>query len=583
MTCTAIPRRPALLLIVALLLTVSLSGTDALLAQEKPVPPPRDFTPETKQVRDVLPALTLPEYVITGSDMIAFTEDRKTAATAPDSREFTARAGRGMRERRFFGTAPTRMPLRHSPLTGSAEVLRLRAGYGGFATPLLEGWYADRYARGDAAAHVFYEKTDGHVRYADRSDFVFDLAGGTYLPRHIHPLLASSRLQGDLAVEARSYGLYADKLPVTSPAFDFRRTAFGLAAGMDVISRRNAVLDHSLRLSVEHYAVEERFSLRDSLTLDAYEHIENRFGVDATAETRVLSREVSLGFSARLTGLSEDSPQRNAPLFLHADAATVFPLAEATRLETTAALYVFRGSDHAAQLRFYPSLTLRQRFGNDWSAYAGWQPTVIERSLRGFLRTNPYLMLASQVRHTDAPLRFELGAEFDDRQASSARVGLSFLSSTSWARFSLLPDPVRQQWELRYDDRATILTLHAALQHAFSTHTRIQAGMDLRTSALEESGGPVPYLPDYTLRTLLSHEFPFGLRLQPTVELVGEQKSDGGSLPAFLLLGFDVEYRLLRNLGLFLRFDNLLDQHWERWPGYRERPFFMMGGITAHF
>ena len=572
------------LLRAGLLLALSaLATTRPIAAQEKPLPPPREFTPETKQVRDVLPALTLPEYVITGSDMIAFTEDRKSAATAPDSRDFTSRAGRGSRERRFLGTAPLRMPLRKPALTGSEEVLRVRAGYGSFATPLLEAWYADRYARGDAAAHMSYEKTGGHVADADRTDFQFDLAGGTYFPRTIHPLLASSRLQGDIAVESRTYGLYADKLPASASAFDFRREAFGLAAGVELRSRRNVMLEHSLRVSFDHYAVEERFALRDSMTIDTYQQLENRFGVDATATTRVRSQDLRIGFLAHLSGMRDDNPQRTAPLFVRGDAATVFPLGDATRLEAAAALYLYRGSDHAAQFRVYPSVMLRQRLDRDWSAFAGWQPTVIEQTLRGFLAVNPYLMLASNVRHTDAPLRFEVGAEFDDRQASSARVGISYLSTTSWPRYSLLPDPVRQQWELRYDGRADILTVHAGLLHAFSSGTRIQAGLDLRTSSLGASAGRIPYLPDFSVRTLLSHDFPFGLRLQPSIELVGEQEADGGALPAFMLLGFDIEYRLLPNFGLFLRFDNLLDQSWERWPGYRERPFFMMGGITAHF
>jgi hypothetical protein len=64
---------------------------------------------------------------------------------------------------------------------------------------------------------------------------------------------------------------------------------------------------------------------------------------------------------------------------------------------------------------------------------------------------------------------------------------------------------------------------------------------------------------------------------------VGEQEADGGALPAWMLLGFDMEYRVIRNIGVFLRFENLLDQSWQRWPGYSERPFFMMGGLTAHF
>lgn len=554
-----------------------------LFGQDKPQPPPRDFKPETKEARDVLPALTLPEYVITGSDMISFTEDRKAAAAAPDSREFTARAGRGSREARFLDTSPTRMPLRKPDLTGSEEVLRIRAGLGTFSTPLVEAWYADRYPLGDASAHMAYEKSGGHVPHADYSRFDFDLKGGTYLPRTLHPLLASSRLQGDVEIEAQEYGLYADKIVRAVPELDFRREVFGLAAGIDLISRRNTWLDHSLRLSFGHHAVDETFTVRDSVTLDEYRQVENRFGLDGEARTIIEKQDVQLGFSLHVSDLSEGGPDRTRPFHLRAGGSTVFPLAEETRLEAGVSMYYYGGNDQAGHFRLYPSLLLRQQLWKDWSVFGGWLPEVRERRLREFLRVNPYLMLASEIRHTDAPLRFEVGVAFDNRRQSSARLSLEYLSSTSWPRFSLLPDPVRQQWEMRYDGRADILTLRGAMEHAFSADTRIHAGLDLRTSSLGEHQGRVPYLPDYEARVLISHDFAFGLQVRSTVQLVGEEEADGGALPAWMMLGLEFEYRVVRNFGVFLRFDNLLDQSWQRWPGYRERPFFMMGGVTAHF
>lgn len=554
-----------------------------VFGQDKPLPPPRDFKPETKEARDVLPALTLPEYVITGSDMISFTEDRKSAVAAPDSREFTTRAGRGSREARFLDTSPTRMPLRKPDLTGSDEVLRVRAGLGTFSTPLIDAWYADRYALGDASAHMAYEKSSGHVQHADYSRFGFDLKGGTYLPRTLHPLLASSRLQGDVEVEAQEYGLYADKIIRAVPELDFRRKVFGLAAGVDLVSRRNTWLDHSLRLSFGHHAVDETFAVRDSVKLDEYSQVENRFGLDGEARALIAKQDVQLGISMHVTDLSEGGPDRTRPFHLRAGAGTVFPLAEDTRLEAGASMYYYGGSDAASHFRLYPSLLLRQQLWKDWSVFGGWLPEVRERTLREFLRVNPYLMLASEIRHTDAPLRFELGVEFDNRRQSNARFSLEYLSSTSWPRFSLLPDPVRQQWEMRYDGRADILTFRGAIEHAFSSDTRIHAGLDLRTSSLGEHQGRVPYLPDYEARVLISHDFPFGLQVRSTLQLVGEEEADGGALPAWMMLGLDLEYRVVKNFGVFLRFDNLLDRSWQRWPGYRERPFFMMGGVTAHF
>ncbi len=566
-----------------LVLIVSILAFSPLLAQDKPLPPPRDFKPETKEARDVLPALNLPEYVITGSDMISFTEDRKSGAAVPDSREFTARAGRGTREQRFFDTSPTRMPLRKADLTGSDEVLRIRAGLGTFSTPMIEGWYADRYHLGDAAAHMAYERSDGHVSHADYSRFDFDLAGGTYLPRDIHPLFASSRIQGDLSVEAQEYGLYADKLIRRDPALDFRRSAFGFSAGADLVSRRNSLFEHDLRVFFSHYGIDEALAVRDTLPLAEYQQTENRFGIDGGAKTTIHGQPVTLGLRLHVNDLTERDAGASRPFFTRIDGQSTFLLAERTYLEASAAMYLYRGNNQASQFRLYPGLQLRHLLSDDWSVFAGWLPKVEERTFRGFLGQNPYLMLASELQHTDLPLRFEAGAAFDDRGQSSARFSLEYLSSRSWPRFSLLPDPIQQQWELRYDGRAGIFNMRADLAHAFSTATRIQANLVLRTSSLGEDEGRVPYLPDYEARVLLRHDFPFALSIQSTVQLVGEQEADGGALPAWMLLGLEFEYRIIRNFGVFLRFDNLLDQSWQRWPGYRERPFFMMGGVSAHF
>ncbi len=551
-------------------------------AQDKPLPPPRDFKPETKEARDVLPALTLPEYVITGSDMISFTEDRKGSATAPDSRDLTARAGRGSREPRLFDTFPMRMPLSKPDLTGSEERFRMRAGIGTFSTPLVEAWYADRYPHGDAAAHMAYERSNGHVAHADYSRIDFGLNGGTYLPRRLPPLLSSSRLQGDLRIEKKEYGLYADRLAHFEPSHDFSRETFGFDAGVDLISRRNTILDHSLRLSFGHFTVDETFGVRDTLALDEYRQIENRLALEGVAKTRLEGQALRFAVLLHVNDLSESGPQARRPFYSTAGAGTVFTLDERLRLEAGAAMYLFRGSDHASQFRFYPSVALRHLTSDDWSLFAGWQPEVREQTLRGFLGQNPYIMLASAVRHTDLPLRFLAGAEFDDRAQSSARVSVEYLSSSSWPRFSLLPDPVQQQWEMRYDGRAGIMNINAELAHIFASRTRIQAGAVLRSSSLGEHKGRVPYLPDYEVRALLQHDFPFDLRAQATLELIGEQEADGSVIPAWMLLGLDIEYRIVPNVGVFLHFENLLDRSWQRWPGYRERPFFMMGGVTVH-
>lgn len=551
-----------------------------VLAQDKPQPPPRDFKPETKEAADVLPALLLPEYVITGSDLISFTEDRKESLDGPDSRAFTARAGRGTREQRFMDTAPTRMPLRKPDLTGSEHVFLTRLGYGGFATPHVQMLYGDRYRLGDAHASLLYESSDGHVARADYTRVNFAAGGGTYLPRTLAPLLASSRLQGSFRADIHDYGLYADRLPREMPAPEFRRNAMNIEANVGLLSRRNTVFDHELHLRFGHTVIDEELSLLDTMQIDEYSAAETRIALDGEAEFDYGGNPIRTSMFLHVNDLTERSDASTRPFFLGARGGAQHRLGESTTLDGALAFWLYRGSDHAAQFRLYPQLRLRHMLSDDWSLEAAYDPAVEERTFAGLLAQNPYLMLATQIRQTDIPLRFEAAASYDNRAATAARVGLRWSSSPAWPRFSLLPDPVRQQWQVLYSGQTSMTEVTAQFSHAFSHRTRLQADAVVRVTDNDEIDGSVPYLPSHEWRVLIGHRFPFDLQVQSTLQLIGErQTAGGGTLNGWLLLGLELEYRLLPNAALFLRFDNLLDQNYQVWDGYRARPFFAMGGI----
>jgi len=565
-----------ILAVISLLLTLSVTT----VAQDKPLPPPRDFKPETKEASDVLPALLLPEYVITGSDLISFTEDRKDVLEGPDSRAFTARAGRGAREQRFMDTAPTRMPLRKPNLTGSKHVFLTRLGYGGFATPHVHMLYGDRYRLGDAHASLLYERSDGHVARADYTRLQFAAGGGTYLPRTLTPILASSRLEGGIRADVHEYGLYADRLPRERPAPDFRRNAMNIEAQTGILSRRNTVFDHELHLRIGHTAIDEEFSLLDTMQVDEYTAAETRIALDGKAAFAYGSFPVHTSVFIHVNDLTERSESSTRPFHLGARGGTQYRLSESTMLSGGLAFWLYRGSDHAAQFRVYPQLRLRHLLSDDWSLEVAYDPTVEEHTLAGLLEQNPYLMLATRIRQTDIPLRFEAAASYDNRATTAARIGVRWSSSSSWPRFSLLPDPVRQQWEVLYSGTTSITELTAEFSHAFSPRTHMQADAVIRMSDNDAVDGSVPYLPDHEWRVLLGHRFPFDLHVQSSLQLIGEREiTGGGTLNGWLLLGLELEYRLLPNASLFLRFDNLLDQNYQEWDGYRARPFFAMGGI----
>ncbi len=562
------------------LFSLLFAASAGLIAQDKPLPPPRDFKPETRRAADVLPALHLPEYVITGSDVASFTDDRKGGIGEPDARSLTSRAGRGVREPRFMGTSPTRLPLGLTALQGIQNVAGLRIGYGTFYTPSVEAWYADRFENGDIAVDGDFEQSRGHVRLADYKHAQLRASGGVYLPRDIHPLFAASRLEGDFEIQGKRYGLYADKLQAQIPPLDFQRSGERLLLRGGVVSRKNTVFDHELSMFFASSSLEEHMSVRDTLPLETYQQVEQRFGVDFASRHEVYGIPVRTNAQLHFSGLKHNADDASSPLYLLTGASGRFGFSDNLWLDGGLNMIVHRGSNQAANVRLYPQVRLSLRLHDDYTGWVAFEPEVRERTFDEFRRLNPFLMIASELRHTDVPILFSSGIAFDNRRFTSGRIFLEYLSTSSWPRFDLLPDPVRQQWELRYGAWTSIFSVQAELHHRFSKRTRIQLNAVVRSSKDDELDDAVPYLPNLEVRTMVAHDFPFGLSVQAHAQLAGEQFTQEGDIPAWMLVGLEMEYRLLRNIALFLRFSNMLDHDYQRWRGYRERPFFMMGGVT---
>src|SRR5699024_11464376 len=79
----------------------------------------------------------------------------------------------------------------------------------------------------------------------------------------------------------------------------------------------------------------------------------------------------------------------------------------------------------------------------------------------------------------------------------------------------------------------------------------------------------------------------FGLRLfdRATIEgwadYTGKRKTaDNQSLDAYVLLGAQFDLAITDNIGVYAKAVNLLDQEYQKWEGFTERPMQIYGGIT---
>ncbi|MEX2351850.1 MAG: hypothetical protein WD529_05375 [Balneolaceae bacterium] len=71
------------------------------------------------------------------------------------------------------------------------------------------------------------------------------------------------------------------------------------------------------------------------------------------------------------------------------------------------------------------------------------------------------------------------------------------------------------------------------------------------------------------------------LLLEGWTEIVGPKTNpQGENVNSFLHLGARLEYRITERIGVYGKMLNLLNQDYEIWDGYRERPFQVYAGIT---
>ncbi|MGA9117443.1 MAG: hypothetical protein WB626_11755, partial [Bacteroidota bacterium] len=135
-------------------------------AQEKPPPPPREVTMpgDTSGSRGTsgLPRISLPEFQITGREQPDLPPSARFPGPHPGGHEralqgpgpgsphpLGAETGQGVRERVSFRSSPAGLRV------------RLRAGYGSYVTPFLDGWFAGNTDRTAFLMHAGYRSSEG--------------------------------------------------------------------------------------------------------------------------------------------------------------------------------------------------------------------------------------------------------------------------------------------------------------------------------------------------------------------------------------------------------------------------------------
>ncbi|MDH7514737.1 MAG: hypothetical protein QHI48_02520 [Bacteroidota bacterium] len=572
-----IPGRPfiAVPLGIGALLVATLAG-----AQEKPQPPSPPAPTDTARRSRMLSPLSFPEFIITGNDVLRFENATKEIPAWYDPSALVGMAGRGSRI--SWNTVPSRQGTTPTPTNYAVDATTLlaRASYGSYGTPALESWFGRTFFKGDMAASARLEHSDGHVPRSSYDRYAFALSGGSYFPSSAPPFFARSRVSGEGNVRFDGYSCYGDPPRQDADALDFTRDALRLGARGEIHSRRNRIIDYSLRAGIAYTSLKETVSVRDSIPLAESSFLERAYSLEGCVRIELFDLPIDLSSVFAAAHHTETTLNAQHTFFFSSSASSRYSLAKDFTLQGMLGLYFSRGSIGSTAVRIYPALRAEYSMTDRLTLSASWRSAVENLTFRDLLDFNPYVTAGPEIRPRDIHEEFALGAAYVDRGSFRVTVTGSFKGMRNVPLFLRNETPGERQWKVRYEGYTAVTELRGELLWDILVAMNIHAALvfrDSRNTVLEQG---VPYLPNGESSVRCTYLFPFGLRTWCEGFLLGTRPCPEGALPSVLLVHLGAEYRILRSLGVFLEFRNVLDKRYEIFRGYRALPFTATAGIS---
>jgi hypothetical protein len=166
--------------------------------------------------------------------------------------------------------------------------------------------------------------------------------------------------------------------------------------------------------------------------------------------------------------------------------------------------------------------------------------------------------------------------------------GLDYWQYYNRGYFATWEDPATPYYGFKYVDDALHVEWYFGLSRVFRTwRTTASARVGLNYTSADDDvipSGEIPYVPGWKGKVLLTTHPVSWLGLSGWLDLSGDRKTaEDENLDGFILLGARTDIRIHSRFGLYFKALNMLDQEYEVWQHYQERPFQFFGGLTLHW
>ncbi len=465
----------------------------------------------------------------------------------------------------------------------------VRAGYGNFASPLLEARYmATEVSDFNFAVQLNHQSfgkgpVQGDQSQESHSNFGFD---GSYFAE-------TFEVFGGLKWNQDKYSFYGVN-PVTfeDPAYqtpDNVLNTIQFKAGIREIEK------------VGPFSYEGQVGFQSFK--DSYLSRENELGIQATGKFRADEDwSGSLGLSYFMTTPQDQFYSLNRTYF------GIRPRVSYNygEFNFTAGINIVSENDSipdkSSDFRIFPALKASYQFADEFGFYGEFSGDVQRNTYFSFVNENPFLGPSDQLLNTIQNYKIEGGIEGQFEEVFHYRGGINM---SRYNHMHFFVNDYRQsafegdssRFRLVYDDKTTVFNINAEVGFKFSDIYSLGSRLDLYQYSLG-SVQEAWHRPTWELRVTNQLTPVERLIVQANLNLMGGLKGRGNpitdalglpsshevvNLKTIADLQLKADYGITEQLSVFAEGNNLLNGRNTRWLNYPVRGVQLIGGLSFKF
>ncbi len=460
----------------------------------------------------------------------------------------------------------------------SPKNVMAQVGFGSYASPEAQFWGVKRISSKSYVGGDFdYSSSDGHLDNEDSSFRFFD-ANGEYATK------VSDK--GRVGIHGGFKSSFNNMFDLPGNVSDDARKNYdGFNLGAEFSQFKNNITGWKADANIRYYNTELVNAYYRSGKADERVYngsVAKRWVGSNTDETFTVKAGVKGGNhgnegSEQYSWLTTQGGVEYDRLFNYATKVTVDASVYYTQNEFDDGIYL--GPEVTVEHPLLDILTLKTQ--------AGAKPSV--KTLEQLHNENRFLWVENSLLHSYKMYgKAEAQVEYADQGAFN--FGFQYQDISDYPIFSRANtgevdqsgNPTFEFYETTYTDVYKV-SAYASISHEIIPEKlSVNSKVYLQSPKMKDADR-IPYEEKIGVNSGLTAQPVDGLTFEAWADYIGSRRTyqTNEKLDGFLLLGGKADVQITERFGAYIKLVNLLDQEYEVWQGYTERPFQAYGGLTV--